>query len=126
MRSKILFIANVLASVYTIYLIIHFVGGTINAEGAVEAIAGAIATVLVAPHIFIFLVGAIFGWVCFFSRKCWAALVAAILYSVGTLIFLLNAIYGVPILIFGFIGYSKQKKLNSQYYKSSAEESESE
>jgi len=116
MRSKILFIANVLASAYTIYLIIHFVGGTMNAEGTAEVIGGAIATTLVTPHMIIFLVGAIFGWVGFFSRMSWAALVAAILYSSGTLIFLLYAIYGVPILIFGFIGYSKQKKLNLQYY----------
>ena len=36
----------------------------------------------------------------------------AILYSVGTLFFLMYAMFGIPILVLGFVGYSKQKKLN--------------
>ena len=111
MRSKILFVANISATLYSIYLIIYFVGGIINADGA-EAIGGAIATTLVAPHMIMFIIGAIFGWIGFFLKKSWPALVAAILYSVGTLFFLMYAMFGVPILVFGFIGYSKQKKIN--------------
>lgn len=113
MRSKILFLANILATLYTVYLISYFSGTTLNADGA-EAIGGAIATALVTPHMIMFLIGVIFGWIGFLAKKSWAALVAAILYSVGTLFFLVYAMFGVPILIFGFIGYSKQKKLNSQ------------
>lgn len=111
MRSKILFISNALATLYTIYLISHFVGGTLNSDGA-EAVGGAIATALVTPHMIMFLIGAIFGWLGFVFKKSWAALVAAILYSVGTLFFLMYVMFGVPILVLGFIGYSKQKKLN--------------
>ena len=59
-----------------------------------------------------FLIGAVFGWLGVLARKSWAALVGAILYSVGTLLFLMYAMFGVPILILGFVGYSKQKKLN--------------
>lgn len=113
MRSKILLIANVLATAYAIYLITYFGSSTINADGA-EAVGGAIATALVTPHMIMFLIGAVFGWVGFFAKKSWGALVAAILYSVGTLFFLVYAMFGIPILIFGFIGYSKQKKLNAQ------------
>lgn len=113
MRSKILFVASAFATLYSIYLISHFVGGTLNADGA-KAVGGAIATTIVTPHIIMFLIGAIFGWIGFLAKKSWAALVAAILYSAGTLFFLMYAMFGVPILIFGFIGYSKQKKLNSQ------------
>lgn len=112
MRSKTLFVASALATLYTIYLISYFGGGTLNADGA-EAIGGAIATALVTPHMIMFLIGAVFGWIGFLAKKTWAALVAAILYSVGTLFFLMYAIFGVPILVLGFIGYSKQKKLNS-------------
>lgn len=111
MRSKILFIANTLATLYSIYLITYFGGGTLNADGA-EAVGGAIATVLVTPHMIMFLIGAIFGWIGFIAKKSWAALTGAILYSVGTLLFLLYAMFGIPILVFGFIGYNKQKKLN--------------
>ncbi len=41
-----------------------------------------------------------------------AILVGAILYSAGTLLFLMYAVFGVPIIILGFIGYAKQKKIN--------------
>lgn len=113
MRSKLLFTATALATLYTLYIIIYFVGGTLNADGT-AAIGGAIATMLVMPHMIMFLIGAIFGWVGFGCKKSWAALVAAILYSVGTLFFLAYAMFGIPILVLGFIGYSKQRKLNLQ------------
>lgn len=120
MRSKCLFVANILATLYGIYLVSHFFGGTINASGA-EAVGGAIATALVFPHIFMFLLGTVFGWLGFLAKKSWAALVAAILYSVGTLLFLMYAMFGVPILIFGFVGYSKQKKILRAAKKEMAE-----
>ena len=113
MRSKILLTASVLATLYTVFLISYFGGGVLNADGT-EAIGGAIATALVTPHMFMFLLGAIFGWIGFFAKKSWAALVAAILYSVGTLFFIMYAMFGIPILVLGFVGYSKQKKLNLQ------------
>lgn len=113
MRSKVLFAASALATAYTIYLAVYFSGTVINADGA-EAVGGAIATALVMPHMVMFLIGAIFGWIGFLAKKSWAALVAAILYSVGTLIFVMYAMFGIPILVLGFIGYSKQKKINLQ------------
>jgi len=109
-KSKILFVASAVATAYTIYLFSHFVGGTANADGA-EAVGGAIATMLMMPHMIMFFIGAIFDWIGFLGGKSWAALVAAILYSVGTLFFPLYFMFGVPILILGFVGYSKQKKL---------------
>jgi hypothetical protein len=56
----------------------------------------------------------VFGWLGFLIKKSWAALVAGILYAVGTLFFLAYFMFGVPLLILGFIGYAKQKKLNTQ------------
>lgn len=110
-RSKTLFVATALATIYVVYLISHFFGGIASSEGA-EAIGGAIATALVMPHMLMFLIGAVFGWLGLLARKTWAALVAAILYSVGTLLFLAYFMFGVPLLILGFVGYSKQKKIN--------------
>ena len=113
MRSKILCVANILATAYAVYLISYFGGGVMQAEGA-EAVGGAIATALVTPYMIMFLIGAVFGWVGFVGKKSWGALVAAILYSVGTLFFLVYFMFGVPILVLGFVGYSMQKKLNAQ------------
>ncbi len=110
-RSKTLFVATVLATLYVVYLISYFFGGVASSDGA-EAVGGAIATALVMPHMIMFLIGVVFGWLGLMTRKTWAALVAAIMYSVGTLFFLAYFMFGVPLLILGFVGYSKQKKIN--------------
>lgn len=110
-RSIMLIISTILSTAYVIYLFVYFIGGTATATDGVEVISGAIATALVTPHAVMFLIGAIFGWVGLLFKKAWGALVAAILYSVGTLFFLAYFMFGVPILIFGFIGYANQKKL---------------
>lgn len=113
-RSIALIIATVLATLYTVYLFVYFVGGTAGATDTAEAIGGAIATALVTPHAVMFLIGAVFGWLGVFLKKSWAALVAAILYSVGSLLFLMYIMFGAPILIVGFIGYANQKKINKK------------
>ena len=110
-RSKALFAATSLATIYAVYLIKYFFDSITGTTGF-EMVGGAIATALVAPHIILFVIGAVFGWIGVLGRKDWGALVGAILYSAGTLFFLLYAIFGVPIIILGFIGYAKQKKIN--------------
>ena len=113
-RSVCLLITTLLASFYAIYLLIYFSGGVAPSADTSEAIGGAIATALVLPHMILFLAGAIFSWIGYFLRANWGALVAAILYSVGTLFFLAYFMFGVPLLVLGFISYAKQKKLNLQ------------
>ena len=110
-RSKALIVATVLATAYAIYLMTHFFGGVASNDGA-AAVGAALATALVMPHMISFLVGAIFGWISVFTGKTWAALVGAILYAVGTALFLTYFMFGVPILVLGFVGYSNQKKIN--------------
>lgn len=112
-RSKFLIVATALSTIYTVYLFIYFIGGVAGASGT-DAVAGTIASALVAPHAFMFLIGAIFGWLGVFLKKSWAALVAAILYSVGTLFFIAYIMFGAPLLILGFIGYANQKKINKK------------
>ncbi len=113
MRSKVLLVSNIIATLYVVYLVTYFGGSVLSSSGA-EAVGGAIATALVMPHMFMFLIGAVFGWIGYFIKASWSALVGAILYALGTLFFLAYFMFGVPILVLGFIGYSKQKKLNKQ------------
>ena len=110
-RSIMLLIATLLSTAYTIYLFCYFIGNTANATDGAEIIGSAIATALVTPHAAIFLVGAVFGWLGYAMKQSWAALVAAILYSVGGFLFILYAMFSIPILVMGFIGYVNQKKL---------------
>lgn len=113
-RSKALIVATLLATVYAIYLLVYFYGVNKSADGAAEALGGAIATALVTPHMVMFIIGAIFGWLGVCLKANWGALVAAILYTVGTVLFMAYIMFGAPILILGFIGYAKQKKLNAE------------
>lgn len=111
-RSKVLFVSSLIITIYVIYLMVHF-GSSMFSNDSAEAIGGAIATALVTPHMLFVGLGAVFSWIGFFFKKSWAALVASILYCVGAIMFLMYALFVVPSIILGFIGYSKQKKLNS-------------
>lgn len=111
-RSIMLAIATIAATVYTVYLLCYFLGGTAAASDETSLLAGAIATAMVTPHMILFSIGIIFGWIGLLAKKSWAALVAAILYSVGTALFVVYIMFGGPILILGFIGYANQRKIN--------------
>ena len=112
-RSIMLIVATVLSTLYAVYLFSYFVGGTVSATDDAEMLGGAIAAALVMPHAITFLIGAIFGWLGILLKKAWPALVAAILYSVGTLFFLAYVMFGVPLLILGFVGYANQVKIQN-------------
>ncbi len=114
MKSKMLMASTITATAYTIYLICYFIGVIASANGSEEAIGGGIAALLVTPHMILFLIGSIFGWIALILKKSWPALIAAISYSVGTLCFLMYAMFGIPILILGFFGYANQQKLNKK------------
>lgn len=109
-RSKALFVCALLTSIYVIYLISYF-GNSMGSLDSSEEIGGAIATALVTPHMAVMGIGAIFSWLGFFLRKSWAALVGAILYCLGALLFIMYILFCIPLIILGFIGYTKQKKL---------------
>ena len=112
-RSIFLWIATILATAYSVYMFIYFVGGTAASEGT-DALAGTIATALVAPNMISFSIGSVFGWVSFGTKKSWAALVAAICYAAGALLFLPYAIVCVPLLILGFIGFAMQLRIEKK------------
>ncbi len=110
-RSKVLFVCSILATIYALYLIIYF-GSSMTSSDTAEAIVGAIATALVTPHMVLVSFGAIFCWLGFFLKESWGALVGAILYCVAAIVFLVYAMFCIPLIILGFVGFSKQKKLS--------------
>lgn len=109
-RSKVLFACALLATIYVVYLIIYFTKSMASSD-ELEALGAGLATAMVTPHIICMALGAIFSWVGFFLRKTWGALVGAILFCVGTVLFLLYFMFGIPLIILGFVGYANQKKL---------------
>lgn len=114
-RSKAAFLGAVLGTAYAIYAILYVTGVTGDALGgddAGTAIAGAIFAALAFPHMIVTAIGAILALVGFFTRKSGLILTGAILFSVAALLLLVWGPFLIPSIILGFVGYSKQKKLN--------------
>lgn len=136
MRSKILFVSNVLSTIYAIYLL-WFFSGAIIATGGMEYIEYCKQTfeaifnlvgyssisvnaiyaimILLVIHISTFTLGFIFGWTGYLAKKSGWAKFAAVLYLIGTICLPIYIFFGLPITIIGFVGGAKQKKLNSIY-----------
>lgn len=112
-RSKAAFVAALLGTAYAVYSVIYWAGATGSATNDAEAVGAFIATALVLPHMLVTVLAAIFAIVGFFTRKSGLILTGAILFSVAAVLFLLYAVFLIPSIIFGFVGYSKQKKMNA-------------
>ena len=133
-RSKTLFVSDILATLYSIYLLWIFGGAIIEAGGAdfikavedyFELVFDLLGTsspevtflyvilVLICIHIVAFVVGCLLGWLAYISKKSGTAKFAATLYLIGTICFPIYLFFGLPITIVGFIGGGKQKKINN-------------
>jgi cytochrome c oxidase assembly factor CtaG len=125
-RSKAAFLAALLATAYAIYSVMYWsgvVGQTETLETG-EAIGAGLATLLVLPHTIVTVLGALFGIIAFFTRSPGLILTSAILYSVAAVLFFLYALFLVPSIVLGFVGYSNQKKLNKGAKKKSKKAAE--
>ncbi len=134
MRSKTLLVSNILATIYAAILLWVF-GGAIVAVGGLEYIAywqqyfnlmfsllgeDAVAVeivytivILLIIHISTFTLGAIFGWIGYLAKKSGWAKFGATLYLIGTICFPIYFFFGLPLIIIGYIGGGKQKKINA-------------
>lgn len=131
-RSIALFVSNILATLYSAYLLWIFGGAIIEAGGVefIDAIGAYfelvfdllgtstevtflyVILVLLCVHIVTFVLGCLFGWIAFLSKKSGGAKFAATLYLIGTICFPIYLFFGLPITIVGFVGAAKQKKIN--------------
>lgn len=133
-RSKTLLVSNILATLYSIYLLWIFGGAIIEAGGIdfIDAIGEYfelafdliglsspaltflyVILVLLCVHVVTFVLGCLFGWIAYASKKSGRAKFAATLFLIGTICFPLYLFYGLPITIIGFVGGNKQKKINN-------------
>jgi len=119
-KSKCTFISALLGSAYLIYLIVYFAGAMSSGSSSDQA-AGAIATALVTPHMALVALACIFMWLGFFLKKPAFVLTGAILYTVAGVLFIPYIFFVIPSFILGFVGFSKQKKINASVEISSEE-----
>ena len=134
MRSIALLVSNILATLYSAFLLLTFGGAIIEAGGAdfVNAVGAYfelifnvlginspeitvlyVILILLCVHIAVFVIGCLVGWIAYACKKSGAAKFAAVLYLLGTICFPIYIFFGLPITIIGFIGGGKQKKLNN-------------
>jgi heme/copper-type cytochrome/quinol oxidase subunit 2 len=112
-RSKLTAISLVLGIAYAIYAISYFTSANSSSASDAEALGKGLATLLVAPSIFILIVGILLGLIGFFNRSAGLQLTAAILYAAAALFFILYAIFLIPSIVLAFIGWNQQKKINA-------------
>lgn len=110
-RSKVMFTAGLLGTLYMIYIISYFFGGVSGTEGT-EQVGAALATALVLPHMALLVLAVIINWVGFFMNKKWAAITCGILYSVSGILFLLYIVFEIPMIILSFVAIGKIDKIN--------------
>lgn len=111
-KSKAVLAASIISTLYLIYLIIYFANANTSAGSLEEEIGAGIATALVLPHMFILGIGVILNWIGYGTKKNGFNLAAAILYCVSAFVFLLYAIFLIPSIMLGFVGYNNQGKIN--------------
>ncbi len=113
-RSKVLFVSAVIGTLYVFYLISYFIGGTASAGSTEEAIGTGLATVLVAPHMFMVFLAVIFNWIGFAMNKKWAAITCGVLYSVAGFLFMLYIMFVIPCIVLSFVGVAQVGKINAK------------
>ena len=134
MRSKMFLASNILASIYCIVLLWALIGFTIldaggesilnTLGGFFEAIFNIVGmkltitnylyvlAILLLVHIAFVIAGCIISWIAYMMKKDNVAVVAAIIYLIGTICSPLCLIFGIAISAFAFVGASNQRKLN--------------
>ncbi len=107
-KSKALIISSILGILYAVYLIVYFAGASSDNLG------GALATTIVMPHMVCVVIAAIFNLASAITNKRGFALTSAILYSVAAVLFVMYALFVVPMIILSFVGFANLKKINEQ------------
>ena len=132
-RSKTLLVANILATLYAVFLFFKFemeilrLGGTeyihtlkqllqllfdLLGMSSPAATFLSVLLILLRIHVYGFILGSIIGWIAWACKKSGSAKLAATLYLIATICFPLYFFFGLPITIVGFVGAGKQKAIN--------------
>jgi hypothetical protein len=107
--SKSIIISISLGTAYLIYLIITYSTIDINEEDAPAFLI--IFMTLSLPHLYLTGFACLIGLVAIITKKPALALISALSFFGAAIIFPLYAIFLLPSILFGFIGYRNQKRL---------------
>ena len=110
-RSMMLFITMLLGIAYTAFILLSF--KELSEQAAEEDNAFvALFTILLVPHIVVTLLATLLMTLSFVFKSHVLTLVSSITYLLAAALFVIYGIFLIPVVLFGFIAYSRQKRLN--------------
>ena len=121
-RSKGALVFAALSTAYTVALVVVWwssqsalteLFATDPFSAGLGTVAGGVASVVLLPHFVSAVFGSVLAVVGFLTRNDGLILAAAVLLSVAVAMFVLSGLLLVPVVIVGFIGYSRQRRLNT-------------
>ena len=111
-RSKIAFLSILLALAYCIYFFVSYKEALIQ-DNQDQNIILDLLFILSLPHIGAVILALFLDVLGFLLKNHQLLLVSSIFFLIASLLFILYAMFVFPIAIIAFIGYRKQKTLNS-------------
>lgn len=108
-KSKLLLVALILGALYVFYSAWYWLGGGVDSSNA----GAAIATVLVAPHLFCTVMAVLFNALGYFMARRAFALTAGILYAVAMVLFPVYFFFVLIQMILCFVAFAKMSKASS-------------
>lgn len=115
-RSVLLLISLIIVVFYLILQFSSYSDGaktvmadTTTAEETGTAIGTALGMAILLPHMILVTLGAIFNAVAWLGKMRWAALTAAILYTVGGVLGWVNIVFLIVPMVLCFVAYGKSK-----------------
>ena len=106
----LLLVALIIGVLYCIYSISYWSGVTTRATSDSEAIGAGIASALVLPHLVMTGLGVLFNALAFFMYNKPFTLVAAIMYTLGLVLFPAYFMFVVVEMILCYIAFAKMEK----------------
>ena len=76
------------------------------------SVAGTVASIALLPHFLSSVAASVLGLVGFVTRNDGLLLAAAIMITVAVVLFFVAALWLVPLVVLGFWGYSRQRRIN--------------
>ena len=111
-RSKIAFLSIFLSLAYCIYFFVSY-KEAINQDGQDQNIILELLFILALPHIGAVIIALFLDVLGFLLKNHQLLLVSSIFFLIGSVLFILYAMFVFPIAIITFIGYRKQKTINN-------------
>ena len=112
--SKVLFITTVLSILYAVYIVDYMISASTGIPDTAEGLGTAIGMAIIMPHTLSMGLCAIFTTLGFFLKKSWGTLVGAIIFSVGLVLMPLYFMFGIPLIVLGFVGFANQRNIEKK------------